>query len=204
MRVARLCLVAVAVTIGVGCGGDDGDDGVGPTPVFTSVSISPASPTVAIGATQQLTAIAKDQNGANLSGATFTYQSGALNIATVTNAGVVTGVAAGTARITATGTVGTVTKTAFVDVTVAVPGATATVTAAGTSFTPSNVTITVGGQVVWQFSGDHNVTFSTSGSPANIPTRSSGSESRTFPTAGEFAYICTIHGQNMNGTVKVQ
>jgi len=204
MRVARLCMVAVAVTMGVGCGGDDGDDGVGPTPVFTSVSITPASPTVAVGQTEQLTAIAKDQNGANMSGATFTYQSSAVNIATVTNAGVVTGVGGGTARITATGTIGTVTKSGFVDVSVTAPSATASVVAtAANAFNPQSVTITRTGTVTWTFNAQHNVNFgSTTGAPANIGDTSTGTVQRQFNTAGTFPYQCTLH-PGMNGTVVV-
>ena len=204
MRVARLCMVAVAVTMGVGCGGDDGDGGVGPNPVFTSVSISPASPTVAIGQTEQLTAIAKDQNGANMSGATFTYQSNAVSVATVTNAGVVSGVGAGTARITATGTIGTVTKTGTVDVTVAAPSATANVSAtASSTFDPSTVAVTRTGTVTWSFAALHNVTFATAtGAPQNVADQATGTAQRQFNTAGTFNYQCTIH-TGMQGKVVV-
>ena len=206
MRVARLWAVAVVATLGVGCGGgDDGDDGVGPTPVFTSVSITPASPTVIVGLTEQLTAVAKDQNGANMSGATFTYQSSDASRATVTNAGVVSGVAAGTARITATGTVGTVTKTAFVDVTVTTASATAAVTAtASSTFDPRTVAVSRTGTVTWTFNLLHNVTFATAtGAPQNIADQATGTAQRQFNTAGTFNYQCTIH-PGMNGTVVVQ
>ena len=177
---------------------------VAQAPVFTSVSISPASPTVATGGTQQLTATAKDQNGANMSGATFTYESSDQTKATVTNAGVVTGVAAGTARITATGTVGTVTKTAFVDVTVT-PSAGAAVTATlGSTFDPQTVTISRGGSVTWTFAALHNVTFGgTTGAPQNIPDQATGSAQRQFNTAGTFNYQCTLHA-GMQGSVIVQ
>ena len=205
MRVARLWAVAVVATLGVGCGGgDDGDDGVGPNPVFTSVSISPASPTVFIGVSEQLTAVAKDQNGGNLSGATFTYASSDQSKATVTNAGLVTGVGAGTARITATGTVGTVTKTGFVDVTIASATAAASVSAtASSTFDPRTVVITRTGTVTWSFALLHNVTFAaTTGAPQNIADQATGTAARQFNTAGTFNYQCTIH-PGMNGTVTV-
>ena len=175
-----------------------------PAPVFTSVTISPASPSVNVGLTAQLTAVAKDQNGGNMSGATFTYESSDQSKATVTNAGVVTGVAAGTARITATGTVGTVTKTAFVDVTVT-PSAGAAVTATlGSTFDPQTVTISRGGSVTWTFAALHNVTFGgTTGAPQNIPDQATGSAQRQFNTAGTFNYQCTLHA-GMQGTVIVQ
>jgi len=204
MRVARLWAVAVVATLGAGCGGDDGDDGVGPNPVFTSVSISPASPTVFIGLSEQLTATAKDQNGGNLGGATFTYTSSDQSKATVTNAGVVTGVGAGTARITATGTVGSVTKTGFVDVTVAAAAATASVSAsAGNTFAPATVAVTRQGTVTWTFAALHNVSFaSTTGAPQNISDQATGNAQRQFNTAGTFNYQCTIH-PGMQGTVIV-
>ena len=204
MRIARLLCCAVAVSAVGGCGGGGNGGGTGPTPVFTTLEINPATVSVAVNGTQALTAVARDQNNATMSGLTVTYASSDQTKATVTQAGVVTGVAVGTAQITATGAIGGVTKTRNVAVTVAAPTGSAAVTAAGTSFTPSSVTITTGGQVTWTFNGEHNVTFSTAGSPTNIATRTSGTESRVFPTNGTFAYICTIHGTAMSGTVQVQ
>jgi plastocyanin len=203
MRVARLLLCVVAAGTVGGCGGDGGN-GPEPSAVFTTLEINPATVTVTVSGTQALTAVARDQNNGTMSGLSVAYASSDQTRATVSPAGVVTGVAVGTAQITATGTIGSVTKTRTVAVTVAAPSGTAAVTAAGTSFTPSSVTITPGGQVTWTFNGEHNVTFSTQGSPNNIPTRTSGSEAREFPTAGTYAYICTIHGTAMSGTVRVQ
>lgn len=205
MRIAGVCMMVVAAAL-VGCGGDGGGGGTTPdTPVFTSVDVQPTAVSVSINGTQALTTTARDQNNATMSGATFAYQSSDLAKATVTQAGVVTGVAAGTATITATGTIGTVSKTKTVNVTVSVPGQSASVTAtAGTSFDPQNVTVAPGGTVTWTFQANHNVTFSTAGAPANIPDKASGSEARTFPTAGTYNYICTIHGAGMSGTVRVQ
>ena len=202
MRVARLLWCAVTVSAVGGCGGDGG--GTGPTPVFTTLDVSPTTVNVAVSGTQPLTVRALDQTGDPMSGLTVTYVSSDQTKATVSTAGVVSGVAAGNAQITATGTLGGVTKTRDIAVTVTAPGGSASVTAAGTSFTPSNVVITPGGVVTWTFNGEHNVTFSTQGSPANITTRTSGAESRDFPTAGTYAYICTIHGTAMSGTVRVQ
>lgn len=83
-----------------------------PAPV-ASVSVSPSAPTVAINATQQLTATTKDANGAVLTGRVVTWQSSATGVATVDGSGLVRGVAAGTATITATseGQSGTATVT---------------------------------------------------------------------------------------------
>lgn len=190
------------------CGGGGGDGGGTTAPaVFTTLAVDPANPTIIVGGTQTLTASAKDQTGATMSGLTVTYTSANQAVATVTNAGVVTGVAAGTARITASGTVGTVTKTQDVNVTVSAapaPGATASVSAtASNSFDPRTVTVTRNGVVTWTFAALHNVTFDTQGAPGNITDRSSGSAALTFPTAGTYAYHCTIHA-GMSGSVVVQ
>ena len=208
MRIARVLGVALLVTAVAACsGGDDDDDGgVGPgTPVFTTLDVQPAAVTVAPTATQALTATAKDQNGGNMTGLTVTYASSDQTKATVSPAGVVTGVAVGTATVTATGTVSGVVKTKTVNVTVAAPGQSANVTAtSGSQFEPKTVTISPGGSVTWTFQMLHNVTF-TGASPAggNIPEQSTGSASRTFPTAGTYNYNCTLHG-GMTGTVTVQ
>lgn len=201
MRMVATSVVAVTVA----CGGDGGGGGVGvDPPVFTSLTLAPASATVLVGATQTLTATAKDQRSQTMSGLSVTYASDNQGIATVTAGGVVTGVAAGTAHITATGTIGSVTKTATADITVSntLP-LTASVTATtSNSFNPGDVRIAVGGTVEWTFATLHNVTFG-SNPPSNIPNTSNGTVSRTFPTAGTFNYECTIH-PGMNGRVIVQ
>jgi WD40 repeat protein len=72
-----------------------------PAPV-TSVEVTPASPTVAAGSSVQLTATPKDGAGQPLTGRTVTWASGGPQVATVSGTGLVTGVAAGLAVITAT------------------------------------------------------------------------------------------------------
>ena len=74
------------------------------------------------------------------------------------------------------------------------------------SFSPANAMVSVGGSVTWEWqpgSLPHNVTFAAVvGAPAGIGNRTSGSEARTFNTAGTFNYQCTNH-IGMNGTVTV-
>jgi len=88
------------------CGGDGDspaapDNGGGnPTPV-SSVSITPATASVVIGTTTQLSAVARDASGNVLSGRVIAWTTSAAAIATVDVNGVVTGVAAGTANIAA-------------------------------------------------------------------------------------------------------
>jgi plastocyanin len=205
MDKARVLAVAALVAI-AGCsgGGDDGG-GTGPTPVFTSLTLAPTSPSVTVGGSTTLTATAKDQSGNSMSGLQVTYTSATTSVATVTNAGVVTGVSAGSSEITATGTIGSVTQTAKVTVSVTPPSNTAAVEAtADNRFNPESVIITAGGTVTWTFRGQHNVTFDVAGAPANIGTQSSGTAQAQFPNTGTYPYHCTIHGSSMSGTVKVQ
>lgn len=81
-----------------------------------SVELTPATASVEAGATTQLTATVAPENASDKS---VTYASDDEAIATVDNTGLVTGVAAGTATITATTTDGGKTDTADVTVTAA-------------------------------------------------------------------------------------
>jgi plastocyanin len=69
-------------------------------------------------------------------------------------------------------------------------------------FSPPNIQISVGTTVTWTWNsgGDlHNVTFADTASS----DQGSGSFSRTFNTAGTFAFHCTLHS-GMTGSVLVQ
>jgi trimeric autotransporter adhesin len=70
------------------------------SPTVHTVTVSPTSASVAAGATTTLQATARDASNNIISGASFTWQSSAPGIATVSNAGVVTGVASGSAVVT--------------------------------------------------------------------------------------------------------
>jgi len=67
-----------------------------------SVTVTPASTSVSAGSSVQLTATPKDANGNPLVGRTVTWQSSNTSAATVNGGGLVSGVAAGSATITAT------------------------------------------------------------------------------------------------------
>jgi hypothetical protein len=71
------------------------------TPV-ASVEVSPDSASVAVGGSVQLTATPKDAEGQPLSGRTVTWATNAPQVATISGTGLVTGVAPGTATISAT------------------------------------------------------------------------------------------------------
>jgi hypothetical protein len=67
-----------------------------------SVEVSPDSASVAVGGSVQLTATPKDAEGQPLSGRTVTWATNAPQVATISGTGLVTGVAPGTATISAT------------------------------------------------------------------------------------------------------
>jgi len=72
------------------------------TAPVASVTVSPASASVAVGTTQQFTAALQDAAGNALTGRTVTWTSSSIGVATVSGGGLVTGLVAGTVTITAT------------------------------------------------------------------------------------------------------
>lgn len=186
------------------CGGGGGDNGGTTQPVNgPPASVAITLPAVAIGDSAAATAIVRDAAGHTLTGAAVNWQSSATNIATVNaTTGVVRGLALGTAQISATATGGSSPSSAGT-VTVKAPSA-ATVSMFPQAFSPVSFVLAVGGTVTFDFPAgiDHNVIFPkkpgttqplVTGSPADIlPTRNA-KVTRTFTTAGTFAYDCTIH-----------
>src|SRR5437773_391997 len=67
-----------------------------------AAAITPTTATIGVGQTVQLAAMPKDSAGAALTGRTVTWTSSNTSVATVSSSGQVTGVAAGSATITAT------------------------------------------------------------------------------------------------------
>src|SRR2546425_6362452 len=67
-----------------------------------SVTVSPATGALTVGATSQLTATPTDANGTALTGRAVTWATNNAAVATVSASGLVTGVAAGSATLTAT------------------------------------------------------------------------------------------------------
>jgi uncharacterized protein YjdB len=110
-----------------------------PEPV-ASVAVSPATAELQVGGTTQLTATPRDAAGNPLTGRTVTWSSSAPGIATVSANGTVTGVAPGTATITATSEGRTGTSTVTVVAPPPAPVASVTVT-------PPTAQVQVGGTV---------------------------------------------------------
>jgi hypothetical protein len=91
------------------------DGGTAPNPVPTTIELNKTAVSFnAFGATDQLTATVKDQNGSPLSGQTVNWSSNATSVATVASDGLVTSVGNGSATITAS--VGSASTTAAVTV----------------------------------------------------------------------------------------
>jgi plastocyanin len=194
------------------CGGGGSDGGTTnppPTQTLGEIRPTPANVNLTAGQSTTINVAAINTNGGTISNAgTPTFTTQAANIAEVNAQGVVFGVSAGTTSIAISLSFGGVTKTASVPVVVTgTLGTTATVTASSASniFQPQIVGVARGGSVTWSFSAvEHNVTFSGGGgAPANIPNTVNASVSRTFGTAGNFPYDCSIHA-GMTGTVIVR
>ncbi|MFV2073845.1 MAG: plastocyanin/azurin family copper-binding protein [Thermoanaerobaculales bacterium] len=72
-------------------------------------------------------------------------------------------------------------------------------------YDPSAKSVGTGGTITWTWNGSnpHSVTFDGGGPSSAV--KSTGTFDRTFATAGQFTYFCTVHGRNvMSGTVTVQ
>jgi hypothetical protein len=111
----------------------------GPVVPVVSVDVTPASASIAVGGTVQLTATARNAEGEPLAGHPFTWATDAPTIATVSPAGLVTGVGAGPATITATSE--GMSGTASVTVTAT------TMPVASVEVTPASASVPVGGMV---------------------------------------------------------
>ncbi len=121
-------VAAGATTITATSEGTSGTAAVTVTSVpVASVTVSPATVSLQPGQTQQLTATPKDAGGNALSGRMVTWASGSTAVATVSGSGLVSGVAAGSATITATSEG----KSGSASVTVTPVGATVTLVGAG-------------------------------------------------------------------------
>lgn len=205
MRVPLMLALTLATL--TGCGGGGAADVTTPSSgTAASLVLAPAEPSLALGSTVQLTASGKDASGNTISSLPApTFSVADQTVATVDAAGLVTAVAPGTTEVTAT-LDGAGIASATVTVTPAGSAGGSTVTTPNETFSPGTLSIVPGSTVTWEISGaTHNVTF-TGPAPAggNVPdTQPGASASRTFDTAGTYAYQCTRHA-GMSGTVVVE
>jgi uncharacterized protein YjdB len=118
-------VAAGPATITVTSSGKSGTSSITVTavaPLVTTVTVSPGSASIMVAATTPLSATVKDQQGNVMAGQTVTWTTSNAATATVNSSGVVTGVAAGGATITATSSGKT--GTSAITVTAASGGAT--------------------------------------------------------------------------------
>jgi len=171
-------VAAGSATITATCAGKTGTSAITVTavaPVVTTVTVSPPSATIAAGATVALSATVKDAQGNVMTGQTVTWTSSNTAVATVNSSGVVTGIAAGSATITATcaGKSGTsaITVTAPpppVVTTVTVSPPTATIAAGATVALSATVkdaqgNVMTGQTITWTTSNSAAATVNSSG-----------------------------------------
>ena len=134
-----------AATISATSEGVTGTTNVTVARTAASVAVAPAMATLnAIGATQAFSATARDANNNPLAAPAFTWASSDTKVATVDAAGVVTAVANGTARITAT----TGGKSGSVNVTVAQTTASVVVTPATSQISAAGATAQLSAQAL--------------------------------------------------------
>jgi len=184
-----------------GCGSGDGATGLGPRP--DRIAITEVRSPLYVGQSVQLEARALDASGTELAVGDAEWSSATTAVAEVTPAGLLTGVSAGSAVLTAriNGRGGTVT------VTVAnLPPAVATVTMAGATFTPADVTIRLNGSINFVFPATaHDIVFATTptGAPTDIASSTSRTVGRQFLQPGDFTYTSTLQ-PGKSGVVRVR
>src|SRR5437773_1519196 len=180
-----------------------------PAPVAT-VTLTPGSATVNEGQTLQLTATLKDANGNTLVGRSITWSSSNTSAASVNGTGLVTGVTAGSATITATseGKSGTSAITV-----VHMPVASVTVTpASGTVSAGSSLPLTatpkdangnplVGRTVTWQSSNTSAATVNGSGLVSGVAAGSATITATSEGQSGTSAITVTPPGTSQFGHV---
>jgi uncharacterized protein YjdB len=165
----------VGLAILVGCGGGGGGPS-GPDPAVTSVTITPAAPTIVVGQNLVLTANVAAVGGAPT---TVTWTSSNPSIVGVSISGTITGVAQGTANVTATSVFApTVSATIPVIVNPAPPAV------ISVAVTPANPSVVVGNLL--QLTATVNVV---SGASTAVTWTSSNAAAATVSPTGQVSAI---------------
>lgn len=190
------CAIAIAA-----CGGGGGDGPTGlPTPA--SVTITTQLTELFVGQSLQLSAQALDAAGLEIAAGDAAWTSSSASVVQVTETGMLSAMAPGTATLTVT----IAGKSASVPLTVeALPLYDVTIQV-GAAFAPASFTVRRGGTVRFAFSGTaQNVTFSRAfaGAPTDIPSTTTGTVNRQFGTIGDFRFESTVT-PGMAGFVRVR
>lgn len=178
--------------------------------VLATIVVDAQDRTIPLGQLTQATVGGRDALGGSVALGTraVTWSTSNTSIATITSAGVVTGVGVGIVSIQASVADGAVPKTASVQLIVSsIPNAptTADVVMPGLTFSPVETIVKQGGTVRFIFPAlAHNVIWDPrlAGSPTDINTTTDATVSRTFASVGVFQFKCTLH-PGMDGTVIV-
>ncbi len=211
----QLAFSLVVLAAATGCGSNVGQTTEPPPKTLTAIAVTSASPSVAVGATDQFTAMGtySDSSTANIT-SSVTWTSSSNSVATVSGTGTALGVAAGSSIITAslngvTGTAGlTVSAGAAptlgsIAVTSASPtvavGATDQFTATGTYSDGSTANIT--SSVTWTSSNTAAATISAAGLAAGVAAGSSAITAALSGVTG--SATLTVTASTSTGTTNV-
>ena len=199
---ALVVLAVPALAILGACGGSDSTTVI---PTVTRVAVTGPSTTLTVGQSTTLSATAFGASGTQIPGAgAAAWSSSATAVASVDQAGKVTGVGPGSATISAD--IANVKGTFTLTVNAPVLAAKDTIFTQPTRWSPPFVTINVGGTVIFAFGGgiQHNAIFNkVTGAPADIGIFKDQVFARTFNPKGTFPFVCTIH-DGMVGEITVQ
>ena len=178
--------------------------------VLATIVVNAQDLEIPLGQLTQATVSGRDALGGNvaLGSRVITWSTSNASIASISAAGIVTGVGVGTVSLRASVADGAAPKTGSVQLIVSgIPNAptTADVVMPGLTFSPIETVVKQGGTVRFVFPAlAHNAIWDPrlAGSPTDINTTSNATVSRAFPIAGVFQYKCTLH-PGMEGTVIV-
>ena len=201
--IVRSALVVPAFATLTACGGADSTT---VTPIVTRVTVTGPTTTLTVGQFTNLSAAAFGTSGAQLTGVgAAAWSSSATGVASVDQAGKVTGVGAGSATITAD--IANLKGSFTLAVIAAAAPSKDTIFTPGIAFSPNRLTVNAGATVIFALGFDgtgHDVRFAVvSGAPADIPVTTRQYIPRVFSKAGSFSYICPTHPE-MTGVITVQ
>lgn len=190
--------LAAAIVFAIACGGSSM-----PGPVAT-VTVTPTTATIAVGATQSFAATLRDASGNRASGL-VTWSSSDSTIAALSATGVATGVKTG-GPVTITAAVGSITGSAELTVTAAAAQPVTIEWSLNAETTTVTTTVSAGATVQWHnVDTQHSVVPDTVPPPISAGPAAQGSTygAQVFSTPGTYHYHCGIH-PTMHGTITVQ
>ncbi len=195
---AVIAFVAPVLLVLAACGGSDSPT---TTPAIARVTVSAPSPALSVGQFTTLSAAAYGATGLPITAAgVAVWSSSAPAVASVDQAGKVSGAKPGSVTITAdiANVKGSLTIAVVRPDTIFTPGI---------AFSPNTLTVLAGATVIFALGFDgigHDVRFAaTSGAPSDIPVTTRQYVARVFAKAGSFSYICPTHPE-MTGVITVQ